>query len=74
MVLIPIMYVVVAVCAFFFFCAGKFEGASGLAWAALSIGISLVIWRWLHGGMGFLLLGQLGLYIGITVFRARRKP
>ncbi len=74
MILIPIMFIVVAVCAFFFYCAGRFEGASGLLWAGLSLGTSIVIWRWLHGGLTFILLGQLGVYIGITVFRARKKP
>ena len=67
-------FIVLVVFAVFFYRAGEFEGSSGLVWAGLSILISVAIWRWLHGGVIAVLLGQLGLFAGITLYRSHKKP
>src|SRR2546425_859324 len=64
-------FVLLLACAVFFYRAGEFEGSSGLAWAALSILISVAIWRWLHRRFIAVLLGQVGLFVGITLYRSR---
>ena len=61
-------------CAIFFYRAGEYEGTSGIAWGGLSLLISIALWRWLHGGMITILLGQFGLYAAITLYRSRKKP
>jgi len=66
-------FIVLLACAVFFYRAGEFERSSGLAWAALSLLISVVLWRWLHGGVLAVLLGQVGLFVGITLYRSRKK-
>ncbi len=66
-------FVLLLVCAVFFYRAGKFEGSSGLAWAGLSVLISVVVWSLLHGGFIAVLLGQVGLFVGITLYRSRKK-
>ena len=66
-------FILLVVCAVFFYRAGDFEGASGVAWAGLSILISLTIWLWLHGGILPVLLGQVGLFAGITIYRSLKK-
>ena len=66
-------FVLLLACAVFFYRAGEFDGSSGLAWAALSILISVAIWRWLHGGVLAVLLGQVGLFAGITLYRSWKK-
>ena len=66
--------IVLVVCAVFFYRAGEFEGSSGAAWAGLSALISVAIWRGLHGGVIAVLLGQIGLFAGITLYRSRKKP
>ncbi len=67
-------FVMLLVCAVFFYRAGEFEGTSGVAWAGLSVLISVVIWRLLHGGVFAVLFGQLGLFAGITLYRSRKRP
>ncbi len=67
-------FVLLVACAVFFYRAGEYEGSSGLAWAALSIFISITIWRWLNGGFIGVLLGQFGLFVGITLYRSHKKP
>jgi hypothetical protein len=65
--------------AIFFFRAGYlekrrgFENSTGLFWAALSLVISLLMLQWLKWGLLAMILGQIGLFIGITVFRYTRK-
>ncbi len=66
-------FVLLLASAVFFYRAGEFEGSSGLAWAALSIFISIAIWQWLNGGFVGVLLGQIGLFVGITLYRSRKK-
>lgn len=70
----PITIIVILVSAFFFYCAGKFEGTSGIAWAGLSVLVSVVVWYWLRGSFMLVTLGQVALFLGITIFRARKKP
>lgn len=59
--------------ALFFYRAGAFDNSPGWLWAILSAAISLLIWQWLHGGLIALVLGQVGLFFGITLFRVLRK-
>jgi len=66
-------FVLLLACAVFYYRAGEFEGSSGLAWAAWSILISVLIWRWLHGGFIAVLLGQVGLFAAITLYRSWKK-
>jgi hypothetical protein len=67
-------FLLLVVCAVFFYRAGEYQSSSGLVWAGLSTLISLAIWGWLHGGFVAVLLGQLGLFGGITLFRSWRPP
>jgi len=67
-------FILLLACAVFFYRAGEFEGSCGLPWAAVSILISVVIWRWLHGGFLAVLFGQVGLFVAITLYRSRKKP
>lgn len=67
-------FILLVVCAVFFYRAGRFEGNSGVAWTALSVLISVVIWGWLRGGFVAVLFGQAGLFAGITVYRSRKTP
>jgi hypothetical protein len=66
-------FVLLLACAVFFYRAGEFEGSCGMAWTALSILISVAIWQWLHGGFITVLLGQVGLFMAITLYRSRKK-
>jgi len=57
----------------FYFNAGKFEARSGAAdhsvlWAGLSLLTSLLA-LWAGAGWGLWLLSQIGLLVGITLFR-----
>lgn len=71
-----IPYVTIAliiVCAIFFHRAAEFEDEPALLWAGLSVLISALtffVFRW--GWMGCL-LGQAGLFAGITLVRMFRK-
>jgi hypothetical protein len=67
-------FVLMIVFAIFFYRAGEFEGSSGLLWAILSVVISVVAWRVFRWGILGILMAQIGLFIGITVFRMLRKP
>ena len=64
-------------CAITFFRAGAFEsvGAArdhGFFWALLSVGLSALVLLALHGSWVALLLAQIGLFVGIGVYRALR--
>jgi hypothetical protein len=71
-----INFVLLLATAVFFYRAGEFEGEGGYGfrWAGLSVLISLAIWGWLHWGAVALVLGQVGLFAGITFYRWRKKP
>ena len=66
-------FVLMVVFAIFFYRAGVFENSSAWLWTGLSVAISLVIWQWFHWGLLAMILGQLGLFVGIGVFRVLRK-
>jgi len=65
--------VVLIVFAIFYYRAGESEGSSGILWAGLSMGISLLLWVVLHYGLIMMLLGQIALFLGITIIRVARK-
>jgi hypothetical protein len=64
---------IMAGCAIFFHRAADFEGESGLLWSILSLLISGAILFFFHWGWMACLLGQLSLFVGITVVRMIRK-
>jgi len=65
---------IVAVCGAFFYRAAEFENASSLLWCGLSVTISVAILFLLQWGLLGIVLGQVGLFVGITIFRIVRKP
>lgn len=67
-------FVLLLACAAFFNRAGVIEGSSAIAWAAVSILISVAIWHWLHLGFVGVLLGRVGLFVAIRLYRSRKKP
>ena len=64
----------VVVFAVFFYCAAEFEDESSLIWCGLSVSISLLTLFFFRWGWLGTLLGQVGLFVGITIFRMIRKP
>ena len=68
---LPILIIVA--CAIFFHRAAEFENESSLVWTGLSVVISLMTLFFLHWGWLGCLLGQIGLFAGITVLRMLRK-
>jgi hypothetical protein len=66
-------FLVVVGAAIFFYRAAVFEDASTWIWTGLSVVISIFIWQVLHGGLLSLILGQVGLFVGIGIFRMIRK-
>jgi hypothetical protein len=65
---------IIAVCAAFYYRAAEFENESALLWCGLSVLISGLTIFWLHWGLLGMISGQVGLFIGITIFRILRKP
>lgn len=66
-------FILIVVCTIFFYRAGEYEQTSGALWSAMSAGISGVVWLVLHGGFLAVLLGQVGLFLGISVYRVLKK-
>jgi hypothetical protein len=64
----------IAVFAAFYYRAAEFENESRLLWCGLSIAISLATLFYFHWGLLGTVLGQVGLFAGITIFRMTRKP
>lgn len=64
----------IAVFAAFFYRAAEFENESRLLWCGLSLVISLATLFYFHWGWLGTVLGQVGLFVGITLFRITRKP
>ena len=64
----------IALFAAFFYRAAEFENESRLLWCGLSLVISLATMFYLHWGLLGAVLGQVGLFAGITLFRIVRKP
>jgi predicted cobalt transporter CbtA len=67
--MISIGFVIMLACVVFFYRAGQMEGKSGILWALMSV----VVWRVtphvLGDGLLSQIAGQVGLFIGIAVFR-----
>lgn len=76
MLLYSLNFPLLLACAVFFYRAGQFERTESASplWAALSILVSLGIWAGLHGGFIAIFLGQIGLFVGITLCRWRKNP
>ena len=65
-------FVFLIVAAVFYFRAAEMENGPGVLWAALSVVISLVMGQVLRFGLLGMVFGQIALFIGITLYRARR--
>jgi len=63
----------IAVCAAFFYRAAEVENSPALLWGGLSVLLSVLALFFLHWGWLGALLGQVGLFVGITIFRMMRK-
>jgi hypothetical protein len=71
----PYLTILIIIAFIIFFCrAVEFEDESTLIWGGLSVAISAVTFFWLHCGWLGISLGQIGLFVGITIFRILRKP
>jgi hypothetical protein len=68
------LFISVVVWGVFFYRAGQSEGRSGVMWAGLSVLVSVATWQGLGGGFFAILLGQVFLFAGITVYRTLRTP
>ncbi len=66
-------FILGVVCTIFYYRAGEYENSSGVVWAGLSAVISLVLWTVAHVGFLGTLLGQVGLFAGLTLWRCRGK-
>ncbi|HSY74904.1 MAG TPA: hypothetical protein VK810_05495 [Dongiaceae bacterium] len=70
----PYLPILIIIAYAIFFCrAAEFEDESVLIWGGLSVTISAVAFFGLGCGWLGISLGQLGLFVGITVFRILRK-
>lgn len=79
MIFLQANWIIAFVCAFTFFGMGRVEARDtaadhGVLWAGLSIAISVLLIQVWGAGWIAVLLGQVGLFLGITVFRALRDP
>jgi hypothetical protein len=68
-----LLILMIVACAIFFHRAAEFENESSLVWTGLSVVVSVVTLFFLHWGWPGCLLGQIGLFAGITVLRMLRK-
>lgn len=67
------MLVLVCICTYYAMGAyeARLQGDNhGVLWAGLSAVVSLLVLSVFKGGWWWLLFGQLGLYVGIALFRA----
>ena len=58
--------------AIFFYRGAKYDGSSAVLWVLLSVVISLLLLTLLHAGVVGIILGQVGLFLGIALFRVMR--
>ena len=65
--------VMISACAAFFWLAAELEHSPRWFWSGLSLLISAAMLFWLQWGFIGIILGQAGLFIGITIFRPGRK-
>ena len=68
-----LQFVMLLACAVFYYKAAEMEGCSGLLWSALSVFVFILTWIVLSWGWLGCLLGQVGLFAGITVVRVLRR-
>ena len=68
-----LLIVVIVVCAVFYHRVADFENESGLLWSGLSVLVSALVLFLFHAGWLGVLLGQVGLFVGIGIFRVVRK-
>ena len=69
-------FIVLLVCASFFYKAAEFEDRSGILWAGASAGFFVLTWMVFHWGFVGDLAGQAALFVGIALARVivdRRK-
>ena len=64
----------VVVFAVVYYRAAELEEIPGLLWATLSVAVSVATLFYFNWGWIGAFLGQAGLFLGIAVFRALRKP
>jgi len=70
----PYLSILIVACfAAFFYRAAEFENESGWLWCGLSLLISIAVMFFLHWGWLGIVLGQVGLFAGITIYRITRK-
>jgi len=70
----PYLTILIIIAYVIFFCrAAEFEDESTLIWGGLSVTISAVAFFGLGCGWLGISIGQVGLFIGITIFRMLRK-
>lgn len=69
-----LQFVMLLACAAFYYKAAEMENSSGFLWSALSVLVFILTWIALSWGWLGCLLGQAGLFVGITVVRVLRKP
>jgi hypothetical protein len=68
-----LLILIIIAYAVFFYRAAEFENESTLIWCGLSVTISAVTFFWLHCGWLGISLGQIGLFVGITIVRILHK-
>ena len=68
-----LLIVVIVVCAVFYHRVAELENESCLLWSGLSVLVSALVLFLFHAGWLGVLLGQIGLFVGIGVFRMVRK-
>jgi hypothetical protein len=70
----PYLLILIIAAFVVFFCrAAESEDESPLIWGGLSAAISALLFFWLGCGWPGISLGQIGLFVGITIFRMLRK-
>ena len=70
----PYLPILIIIAFVVFFCrAAESEDESPLIWGGLSATISALLFFWLGCGWLGISLGQIGLFVGITIFRMLRK-
>lgn len=79
MIFLTPSWIIAFVCAFVLYGAGKRDPAirdganHSILWAGLSIAVSALIIHVVGGGVILVLIGQVGLFVGIGVFRSLRE-
>jgi hypothetical protein len=79
MIFLQTNWILAFVCAITYFNMGKFEARHGgrsdpaIWWALMSIVASALVIQLLSAGWMLVLLAQVGLFIGITIWRSMRE-